>query len=535
MFATPCAPSAIPAMRYQIRSDSLLTGMYVAELDRPWLDTPFLLQGFRIDSPIELETLRRYCRYVHVDATLSDAGLAETIRGAALRGDPFDAPDEPVPVAPLRFDTVLDERAPPPARPGRPVRLRSDLAISRQTRQRFRNFIRATALAAGDRSGPSPPLGRRLLEWLGRSGGRGGYGRNAGDEAGDSLARARHALARQLAPDARLRRYADRATIEDELPRARIALAHSMAALPGIAASVRDGVPPRLDELLRAVDELVESMIDNPDAAMWIASGLDDGGGAGWHGLRVALNLIAFGRHLGLPRRELAHLGTIGMLADVGKNRLPRALLEKPGMLTAAEYNVVKEHVRLGLEALRGDAGLPAPVGDAIAQHHERLDGSGYPKGLKGDEIGAYGRMAAIADSFAALVAARAYANPSAPPEALMSLFEWGGTSFDDALVEQFVHAIGLFPVGSLVELSSGELAVVIAHNRAHRLEPRVLVLAGADKAALAAPFEIDLQSQRRERNREPLRIARGLADGAYGLGTAELVAQALPTRRGPA
>jgi HD-GYP domain-containing protein (c-di-GMP phosphodiesterase class II) len=131
--------------------------------------------------------------------------------------------------------------------------------------------------------------------------------------------------------------------------------------------------------------------------------------------VKVSLYLIALGRHLGFPRRELSNLGMIGMLADVGKTRLPHALLEKPGMLTPAEYNVVKEHVRLGLEALLPSVALAPAIIQGIAQHHERLDGSGYPKGLKGDEIGIYGRMAAIADSFAALITARAYANASAP------------------------------------------------------------------------------------------------------------------------
>src|SRR5690606_13943563 len=162
--------------------------------------------------------------------------------------------------------------------------------------------------------------------------------------------------------------------------------------------------------------------------------------------------------------------------ADVGKARLPRALLEKPGMLTPSEHTIIKEHVRLGLEALRRGGPLPEEVAQGIGQHHERLDGSGYPKGLRGDEIGPWGRMAAIADSFAALISPRPYARASAPQDAMMSLYEWTGSSFDEALVEQFVQAIGIFPVGSLIELSSGEIAVVMAHNQRRRLEPRVMV-----------------------------------------------------------
>src|SRR5690606_14166049 len=182
-------------------------------------------------------------------------------------------------------------------------------------------------------------------------------------------------------------------------------------------------------------------------------------------------------------------------------------------------------HVRLGLEALHRDMRLAQPVEEGIAQHHERLDGTGYPKGLRGEEIGVFGRMAAIADSFAALIAVRAYANASAPQDALMNLYEWAGTSFDEPLVEQFVQAIGLFPVGSLVELSTGEVAVVLAHSRVRRLEPRVMVLTGADKSPTAAPFERDLLARSKDHERGPVRIVRGLADGAYGLRPGEHLA----------
>jgi len=516
MPVAPPVSGALPAARYQIPAESLQYGMYVAELDRPWLDTPFLLQGFRIDSQIELETLRRYCRYVYVDPELSDAGLAEAIRTAELTETPFDPPAGPRGAGPLRFDTVLDEPLTRASRATRPVRIRSDLKISNQTRERFRRFIKATAVSP-EATDSRPTLAGRAFDWL-----RGLAGHDPDAEAvRDSLARARSAIRDQLPPEARLRRYADRATIDDELPRAREAFAHAERRLQELAGDVRTGRTPDVQEFARAVDEIVDSMIDNPDALMWVAWTSEDGQSgprhAQLHGLKVALFLVALGRQLGLPRRELAHLGTIGMLADIGKSRLPQALLEKPGMLTPSEYNVVKEHVRLGLEALCQNMRLAPAVEQGIAQHHERLDGSGYPKGLKGDEIGVYGRMAAIADTFAALIAVRPYANAWAPQDALMSLYEWAGCSFDEPLVEQFVQAIGLFPVGSLVELSSGELAVVRAHNRARRLEPRVTVLTGTDKSP-CTPFERDLAARSKDREHRRIRVVRGLAVGAYGL-----------------
>jgi HD-GYP domain-containing protein (c-di-GMP phosphodiesterase class II) len=174
--------------------------------------------------------------------------------------------------------------------------------------------------------------------------------------------------------------------------------------------------------------------------------------------------------------------------------------------------------VRLGLEALGQGMKLAPEIEAGIAQHHERLDGSGYPKGLKDEEISLYGRIAGIADSYAALVTPRAYANPLAPQDALMNLYQWAGTSFHAPLVEQFVQAIGVFPVGSLVELSTGEVSVVLAQNRLRRLQPRVLMLTWPDKRALPVPIERDLFQPPRDADSKPVRVVRGLPSGAFGL-----------------
>lgn len=511
MSAQPCPPGT-SIKRYQISVENLQAGMFVAELDRPWLDTPFLLQGFLIDSQIELVTLQKYCRYVYVDLDMSNADVAGAIRAAELADDPEPGAKQEAGIAPLRFDTVLDEKPAPAPRAPRPAPIRSDVKISRQTRERFRNFVKATAVVH-ERSHPGESLLGRAFAWF-RGHPRGPRAQARRFEKDESLV----ALRPYLPPDVELRRYADRAQIEAELPRARQAFGRGGDALDQLVSDVRSGRVPDVREVGDAIDDMVDSMVDNPDALMWVARLREESVETYQHGVKVSLYLIALGRHLGFPRRELSNLGMIGMLADVGKTRLPHALLEKPGMLSPAEYNVVKEHVRLGLEALLPSMALAPAIVQGIAQHHERLDGSGYPKGLKGDEIGIYGRMAAIADSFSALITARAYANASAPQDALMNLYEWAGTSFHEPLVEQFVQAIGIFPVGSCIELSSGEVAVVLAHNRVRRLEPRVLVLTAPDKSPLPVPFERDLLKRAKDQESARIRIVRGLAAGAYGL-----------------
>jgi HD-GYP domain-containing protein (c-di-GMP phosphodiesterase class II) len=509
--------------RYLIPIADLGLGMFVAELDRPWLDTPFLLQGFLADSQVEIDTLRKYCSYVYVDLELSNPEVADAIRRAEVRHpapaappdarSPATALDRAPPTEPTTPPVAGQRPAAPATRSPRVYKTRSDVRISSDTRERFRQLVRATA---GPRRGEDRvgPFGR-LLGWL--LSGLQGTRRRAPQGASERNRSGREASRAWLPPSVEPTRYEDTRTMEQELPRARSTFTRAEDVLKAIASDVKLGRIPQIADVAGVVDDMVASMIDHPNALMWVGRMRDEDPNTYNHAVKVSLYLIALGRQLGFPRKELCHLGLIGMLADVGKIKLPRALLDKPGMLAPSEFSLVKEHVRLGLDALRATGELPAEVERGIAQHHERLDGSGYPKGLKGSEISVYGRMAAIADSFAALITPRAYANPSAPQDALMNLYEWAGTSFHEPLVEQFVQAVGVFPVGSLVELSSGEVAIVVAHNRARRLQPRVLVLTGSDKSPLAEPFERDLLVEGGSA-RARLRIVRGLAAGAYGL-----------------
>jgi HD-GYP domain-containing protein (c-di-GMP phosphodiesterase class II) len=512
--------TATTSRRYQIAVEDLRQQMFVVELDRPWLDTPFLLQGFLVDSQVELDALVRYCDYVYVDLELSSPEVADLIRKAEIRGAGSDQPTAPVQAEPpaeraskAKRKAVKDTasaavttaeviaRAAQTDGSRRRYRPRADLKVSQLTRQRFRQFVRETAYA---RHEPRDSLLERWFGWM-----------------LDLTSRARTLQpappADLLPADAQRTEYAEKHSMLEELPRARQAFSQGEAVLAKVMSDIRHGKAPKLESIGGAVDSMVASMLDNPDALMWIARLREEDINTYNHGVKVALYLVALGRHLGFPKQELGYLGQIGMLADIGKTRLPRALLDKPGMLTPAEFALVKEHVNLSLDIFAGGPPLPAAVIAGIAQHHERIDGSGYPNGLAGGEIGIYGKMTAIADSFAALITPRAYANAAAPQEALMNLYEWSGTSFHEPMVEQFVQAIGVFPVGSMIELTSGEIAVVVAHNRTRRLEPKVLILSNPDKSPLPQPVERDLLKEAKVKGSNSFRIARGLPAGAYG------------------
>lgn len=475
----------VDRQRCRVPCELLATGLYLVELDRPWLDTPFALEGFAIGGDDELHSLRQTCDFAYVDLDRSAPDAAAALLEALRESQPA-AGRHPVPPS--------------------PTGLRADLRISAATRQRFRQFAREAQPLH------EPGLLKRVRAWF------------AGPLASASMARhsdhgiARHAHRGLLPADVEPTPHRTVRTVDQEMSRARRAFAFAEQALSGLQSDVRHGRPLDLGTLTPAAYAMADSLIDQPDALLWIGRTRDREFNPHNHGVKVAVYLIALGRHLGLPRRHLAELGLLGLLADLGKVRVPQALLDKPGMLGSQEFAQIKEHVQYSLEALSQCASLPDSVELGIAQHHERLDGSGYPNGLAGDEISLYGRMAAIADSFTALISPRAYAAAASPQDALMNLCEWAGRSFDEPLVEQFVQAVGLFPVGGLVELSNGEVARVLTAARERRAHTRVLVLTESDKSPLATPRERLIGGMPTADAGHEVRIISGLPAGAYGL-----------------
>jgi len=312
--------------------------------------------------------------------------------------------------------------------------------------------------------------------------------------------------------------YGDMKTIDPEIVRAEEIYQGTDATLELISKQVADGAKINLDRLGDAIENMVESTIANPDALLWVARIRAEDAATYAHGVKVAIYLLQLGRHLGFPPPQLANLGAIGLLLDLGKIKVDRDLLLKRGKLTPAEFLTIKAHVDLGVSTLDESGDVDPDVRLGIMQHHERLDGSGYPQGLAGAAISIYGRMAAVADSFAALTSLRPYAEPLPAYDALKILYSQAGTTYHAPLVEQFVQAIGVFPAGSLVELTTGEVATVLAHNRVRRLEPRVLVLTTPDKKPLHEPLPLDLLLQPKGVDGNDIKIVRGLPTGAYDL-----------------
>jgi HD-GYP domain-containing protein (c-di-GMP phosphodiesterase class II) len=513
-------------MATKIFTTDLKVGMFVADLDRPWVDTPFLLQGFLIEDEAQIATLRSHCEFVIVDrarsvgdqfeppkavsvaAALAVGARKASAAAAAKTGAATNAPAAPAP----------DRPRPAPARDGRILRIED---VTRRGGSRG-------AAAPRDGEDEDGLLGRMASGFRGLFGG----GRKeklapAGpripiEEAPPETPQEFEARAALLPPGIQVQTYANTTTVEEEAPRARELVAQAGELLDKLVADIRLGQSFEVERVEEIVDDMVESIVRNPQALMWVAKLREQDIGAYGHGLQVSVYITSFGRHLGFPKAQLSQLAQIGLLLDIGKIRLPRELLDKQGRLTDDEFETAKEHVAHGLAILNESGGFDPLILGGIEQHHERMNGSGYPRRLVGDEIGIFGRMAGIVDCFAALTNHRPYAAAVSSYEALRNITAWGGDFFHEPLVQQFVSSVGVFPVGSLIELSTGEVAVVVEHSKVRRLRPRVLVVTAPDKTPAPYPTMVDLLYDPKMGGDEPAFIKRGLAPGAYGLNLAD-------------
>jgi HD-GYP domain-containing protein (c-di-GMP phosphodiesterase class II) len=521
-------------MTSRIPTTELKVGMFVADLDRPWVDTPFLLQGFLIEEEEQIAALRAHCEYVIVDRARSvgeeyaAAAAADVASPKVARAAPSPAP---APAAAERAVPSREPEAPAPGAPSAPRKPREgeERIVRLEDVARRGRGGRPGAQADGREAHGDGMLGRMVSGFKGLFGARNRErlstatgGAAPIEEAPPETPQEFEARAALLPPGIPVQTYANTATVEEEAPRAREVVSQAGELLEKLVADIRIGQSFEVERVEEIVDDMVESIVRNPQALMWVAKLRQEDITAYGHGLQVSVYLTSFGRHLGFPKAQLSQLAQIGLLLDIGKIRLPRDILDKQGRLTDEEFETAKEHVALGLAILDETPGFDPAILAGIEQHHERMNGSGYPRGLVGDEIGVFGRMAGIVDCFAALTNHRPYAAAVSSYEALRNITSWGGDFFHEPLVQQFVSSVGVFPVGSLIELSTGEVAVVVEHSKVRRLRPRVLVVTGPDKTPAAYPTMVDLLYDPKMGGEEPAFIKRGLAPGAYGLNLAD-------------
>lgn len=391
-------------MKKKLGVDQLSIGMYVSELDRPWLETPFLFQGFEIRSLDDIEQLRRFCKFVYID--LSDpAGDSPSSRRKA----------------PDRLD---------------------------------------------------PPQYQ---------------------EIGDSHEKTEHNLLKIVNRPGGPPHYLDKTTLEEEIAAIAQHYLGARAQIQEIMDDVRLGRSIGGQGAIQAVSALADSVIRNPDALMCFIQlkKLDEY--TAQHCLRVCIFALAFGRYLGFEPKELRVLGIGGLLLDIGKMKIPLDILNKPAELTPREHSLMRTHVQRGVEILERLNAVPAAAIDVARYHHERYNGKGYMTGLEGNRIGMFGMIGGIVDCYDAMTSDRAYHAGMSTHTALKRLYEWRTQEFHPKLVEQFIQCIGIYPIGSIVELNTGDVGVVITTNRIRRLKPRVALVLKSNHVPYAHRKIVDL------------------------------------------
>jgi putative nucleotidyltransferase with HDIG domain len=309
--------------------------------------------------------------------------------------------------------------------------------------------------------------------------------------------------------------YADTVSFEEELPRAREAFDGMSRFAERLIDDIHSGRAIEPGAVEEAVRPMVASVLRSGDAFFWIESLRRRDSYTYQHAVACSTLAAAFGRHMGFADEAIVSLATGGLLMDVGKAQLPDELLGRSGPLSDEEWELARQHVSEGM-AILDHAGVSDPeVRDMVLTHHERFDGTGYPAALAGTSIPLSGRMAAIIDTYHAMSTPRPYRPAVSQHLALRQLYAGRDREFQGELVEQFQACLGVYPTGSLVELNTGEVAIVMMQNQARRLQPRVAILTRKDKSALEEFLIIDLMNQPDSLRRE---ILRTLPVGSHGI-----------------
>jgi len=253
----------------------------------------------------------------------------------------------------------------------------------------------------------------------------------------------------------------------------------------------------------QVASQVVNSVIRNPNTLVWLTQLKEKGQYVYGHSLRSGILAAVFGRHLGITEEPLEILVSGVLLADIGKTKINRKLLNKAGEYTEEEKEIFKSHVELGVELLASDPNIDHNILTIAETHHERFDGSGYPYGLVGDEIPAFGQIAGIVDTFDAMTSKKPYGQVFTSSQAMEWLYKQRNKLFSAKLVDEFIQAIGLYPAGTVVQLSDGSTGLVLSHNKTKRLKPEVLLIKDNKDQMLEKPKFVDLSKKPMFSNKE--------------------------------
>jgi putative nucleotidyltransferase with HDIG domain len=408
-------------MKVKIDVNDLEHGMFVSELDRPWTETPFLLQGVLIESREDVAEFQRLCKYVYVDVERSREIIAPKLRTLSAKLSSEDKPKS----NDITLQVVEREQE----------TFRKELKVARKIHHRTRGYID------------------------------------------------------QLLDDVRLGNSLDTDTARE------------------------------------LVGEIADSISRSPNAMLWLTHMKKRDEYTSIHCMNVCILAVTFGRTLGLERKQLDMLGLGALLHDIGKMSVPLEILNKPGRLTDEEFEIIKTHSMSGYNLLRQKKDMPGEVLDIVRSHHERINGRGYPDGLTADFIGLLVQITSIVDVYDAITSDRCYHDGIAPHDALKNMFDWAGENFDADLVENFIKCLGIYPIGSMVELNTGHIGIVVSASEKARLRPIILVVINKNGERYDIPRLLNLAHPQWSKEENLLEVKRIVSSHETDLDMYQLVA----------
>ncbi len=328
--------------------------------------------------------------------------------------------------------------------------------------------------------------------------------------------------------------YPVQTDLKQELQQSKLLHKKVFNAVGEVMQQLENGLAVPMQGTKRAASDMVDSILRNPDAFSWLARIREVDEYTYSHSVRSAVWGIIFGRHIGLSKKDLDTLAIGVLLKDIGKARIDPQLLAIEGR-TPAQQHAYEKFVMIGVEILRSTPEVTPRVVAVVKTHCERVDGSGFPQQLKSDKSPLGGKIAGIVSYYDDTTNPRGQAFPLSPSKAVAKLYERRDTEFQEELVVEFIRAIGLYPTGTLVELNTGEVAVVVEQNFERRLKPKVMLVLDSMKQSLETPILFDLaeddrrkqglidSGKKRQEEVDKIDIATDMEPGSYEIDVAKI------------